>query len=81
MVRKFKFWEDNWLGQSSLAIQFWDIYIQVHEKSHTVFNLWDGVDLKCTFRRGVADRLMLLWQEVLQLASTISFSDEEDSLI
>lgn len=30
--RKIKFWEDNWLGQSSLAIQYWEIYVLVHEK-------------------------------------------------
>jgi hypothetical protein len=25
--RKVKFWKDNWLGHSSLAIQFWDVYV------------------------------------------------------
>lgn len=33
--KKVKFWEDNWLGPSSLAIQFWEIYVLVNEKSHT----------------------------------------------
>jgi hypothetical protein len=50
--RKVKFWKDNWLGHSSLAIQFWDVYVLVQEKSGTVADLWDGTDLKCTFRRG-----------------------------
>jgi len=40
-----------------------------------------GMVLKCTFRRCVDERLMNLWLEVVQLASAISFSDEEDSLI
>lgn len=79
--KKVKFWEDLWLGSSSLAIQFWDLYVLVNEKSHTVSELWDGADLKCTFRRGVDDRLMLMWQEIIQLASTIVFTAEEDSLI
>jgi hypothetical protein len=79
--RKVKFWEDNWLGPSSLAIQYWDIYVLIHEKSGTVADLWDGTNLKCTFRRGVDQRLMNIWLEIVQLASTISFSDEEDSLI
>jgi hypothetical protein len=55
--------------------------VLVNEKSHSVFDLWDGTDLKCTFRRGVDNRLMLQWQEIIQLASIISFSDDEDSLI
>jgi hypothetical protein len=79
--RKVRFWEDNWIGPSSLAIQFWEIYVLINEKSHSVFELWDGTDLRCTFRRGVDNRLMLQWQEIIQLASTIVFSDEEDALI
>jgi hypothetical protein len=46
-----------------------------------VFDLWDDTDLKCTFRRGADDRLMLRWQEIIQLASSIAFTDDEDSLI
>lgn len=79
--RKCKFWEDNWLGNSSLAIQYWEIYILINEKNATVASLWDGSNLKCTFRRCVDGRLFNLWLEVVQLASTISFTDEEDSLI
>lgn len=30
--RKVKFWEDNWLGNSSLAIQYWDLYVIVNRK-------------------------------------------------
>lgn len=40
---------------------------------------WEN--LKCAFRGCVDDRLMNLWLEVVQLASTISFSDEDDSLV
>jgi hypothetical protein len=56
--KKVKFWEDNSLGTSSLAIQFWDLYVILNEKNRTVFDLWDGVNLKCTFRRTVSDSLM-----------------------
>jgi hypothetical protein len=79
--RKIKFWEDNWLGSSSLAIQFWELYVIVNEKSATIQELWDGESLKCTFRRTVGERLMNMWDEVVQLATTICFSNEEDNLI
>jgi hypothetical protein len=29
--RGIKFWEDVWLGSSSLAIPFWDVYRKVNE--------------------------------------------------
>ena len=44
---KLKFWEDNRLGSSSLAIQFWDLYEIVNEKNGTIHDLWDGENLKC----------------------------------
>jgi hypothetical protein len=53
----------------------------VNEKSGTIAELWDGCNLKCTFRRTVNERLGRIWLEILQLASTISFSDEENALI
>jgi hypothetical protein len=40
------FWEDNSQGPSSLAIQFWDTYVIVNEKTSTVADLWDGQNLK-----------------------------------
>ena len=76
-----KFWEDNWLGNSSLAIQYWELYEIVNEKAGTVFDLWDKENLKCTFRRTVGQKLMNDWLEVKQLASAINFTSEEDSLI
>jgi hypothetical protein len=79
--RKIKFWEDNWLGETSLAIQFWEIYSIVNEKTSSIADLWDGKNLKCTFRRSVDNRTYRTWLEIVQLASTISFSDEEDTLI
>jgi hypothetical protein len=34
-----RFWEDVWVGNSSLAIQFWDIYSIVNEQNKTVVEL------------------------------------------
>jgi hypothetical protein len=79
--KRVRFWEDNWVGNSSLAIQYWKLYRVVNEKNMSVASLWDGVNLKCTFRRTGDIHLMELWEEVCQIASTISFSEEEDSLI
>ena len=79
--KKVKFWEDNWLGNSSLAIQFWDLYVIVNEKNSTIADLWDGNELKCTFRRTVSPTLSRKWLEVVQLASTIELTGGEDNLI
>ncbi|WVZ52969.1 hypothetical protein U9M48_003967 [Paspalum notatum var. saurae] len=79
--KRVKFWEDNWLGTSSLATQFWNLYVLVNERSVTVSDPWDGENLKCIFRRIVSETLYNCWLEVVQLASTISLTQEEDCLV
>jgi hypothetical protein len=31
-VKRIQFWEDNWVGNSSLATQYWNLYKFVNEK-------------------------------------------------
>jgi hypothetical protein len=81
MGAKVRFWEDVWVGNSSLDIQFWDIYSIVNEQNKTLAELWDGVNLKCTFRRCVDSRVFQLWKEVVSIASTIVLTGEEDALV
>ena len=79
--RKIRLWEDNWLGSSSLAIQFWHLYIILNEKNKSIVELWDGHVLKCTFRRNVSEELYQVWLEVVELVSTISLNNDEDEMV
>lgn len=49
--KRIKFWEDVWVDSSSLAIQYWDLYCILNQQIATIAELWDGQNLKCTFRR------------------------------
>jgi hypothetical protein len=73
---------------------FQDLYVIVNEKTCTITDLWDGQNLKCTFRRTVDEKLGRAWLElvqiarlgrawlqVVQIASTIRFSADEDALV
>jgi hypothetical protein len=51
--KKNLFWEDTWIGNCSLSILFWDLYIIVNEQQSTLAQVWDGTNLKMTFRRTV----------------------------
>jgi hypothetical protein len=77
-VRKVRFWEDVWLGSLSLAIQFWDIYVIVNEQNATIADIWDGSQLKCSFKRCVDRRLFQRWEELVGIAESIVLIDEED---
>jgi len=39
---RVRFWEDHWLGNSSLAIQFWPLYVINEQHGKTVAQIWDG---------------------------------------
>lgn len=43
--------------------------------------VWDVVDLKFTFRRAFSHSNMLLWDELLQVANSLTLSHEKDALI
>jgi hypothetical protein len=76
-----RFWEDAWLGSSSLAIQYWEIYVIINEHNKTIADIWDGSNLKCTFRRCVDARLYNMWEELVSIASSICLSDSEDEMV
>jgi hypothetical protein len=76
-----KFWEDTWFGSSPLAVQFWDLYNICNEQLAVVAQVWDGTNLKLTFRRIFSDKLMEQWYELEQICTGISFSSDCDSLI
>jgi hypothetical protein len=80
-AQKVRFWENVLVANSSLAIPFWELYVIMNEQNKTVAELWDGCNLKCTFRRCVDSRLFNLLAEVLGIASIINLSHEEDEPI
>jgi hypothetical protein len=79
--KSVRFWEDKWFGNSSLAIQYWPLYVIVNEKGKTVAEAWDGSSLKFTFRRNVSPQLMEMWLELLGIAESINFSEEPDAVV
>jgi hypothetical protein len=46
-----------------------------------VSEAWDGINLKFTCRRFVDSKLMTMWLELTQFASSIQLNDEEGAMI
>lgn len=44
-------------------------------------DVWDGTNLKFTFRRTASIQGMALWDKICNIAESISFSSEEDAII
>jgi hypothetical protein len=79
--RKVKFWEDHWFGHCRLSIIFWDLFVLVNEHDKSIQELWDGTNLKCTFRRKVDHRLLQRWYDLKSIAESLCLSNEEESII
>jgi hypothetical protein len=64
-----------------LAIQYRNLYIINNEKGATISNVWDGVNLKLTFRRVLSTQVMELWNELCAIAESIVLSTYKDQVI
>ena len=79
--RKAKFWEDHWFGSCSLSIQFWELYSIANEHNKTIAEVWDGTNLKISFRRCVDNRLLHLWFDLPSIAQSVILNDDDDAII
>ena len=50
------------------------------QQTKTIADLWDGAQLRCSFRRTFSADLMMQWQEILAIAGSIVLTDEEDHM-
>lgn len=79
--RSIRFWEDCWFGSAPLVVQYWVLYCICREQCITLDQVWDVNELKLSFWRCFNNHLMELWFELVEIAKSVSFSDENDSLI
>ena len=78
---KIRFWEDQWLGNTCLAILFWPLYVINEQHGKTVREVWNGEELQLSFRRGVSERIMGMWEELKAAVQSIALNNEEDQIL
>jgi hypothetical protein len=79
--QNIKFWEDQWFGGTSLAIHFWELYIICNEQTKTIKEIWDGNDLRLSFRRCFDDKLLMQWGELKAIVQQLQLTDEPDQMV
>ena len=52
-----------------------------NEKTATIADVWDGGQLKITFRRCFNREMFAKWYEIIRIAQSIQFKDEDDAII
>lgn len=51
------------------------------QRTQIISKLWDGDQLKCTFRRMFSDEMMIQWHELLSIIRGVTLNGDEDQLI
>jgi hypothetical protein len=76
-----RFWEDRWIGSSTLATQFWDIYVIANDHNVSISKVWDGLNLKITFRRYFSPDMMKASNDLFNIVKDLKLNDSEDSIV
>jgi hypothetical protein len=78
--RRIRVWEDIWFGKSSLATQFWPLYVINNEQGASLEDVWDGSELKLTFR-SVSEQNIRLWWDLCVIMENVTLMNEDDQII
>ena len=72
------FWEDKWLGQTTLREQYPALYSIVRHKGDTLSTVLESDPPNVSFRRSLIGPRLISWNNLLIILSTIQLSDGID---
>lgn len=58
----------------------WDLYVIDNEKGKTIHEIWDGSQVKCSFRSSFSEEMMLRWYELENAIQHIILTGENHAL-
>jgi hypothetical protein len=76
-----RFWEDTWLGDAPLAIQYPDLYSIVYRKQVLVANVLSHSPLNITFRRSLSGNKWNRWLHLVNRLMLIELSSDQDLFV
>lgn len=75
-----RFWEDQWIGHTTLDTQYWDLYTVANDHNISITEVWDGTNLKITFRRCFTQKMLADWNDLFSRISNVNLEDKEDAI-
>jgi hypothetical protein len=57
------------------------LYIVCNEQTKTIKEIWDGEELRLSFRRCFDDKLLLQWEELKAIVQHLRLTDEPDQMV
>uniref|UniRef100_A0A452XPP0 Reverse transcriptase zinc-binding domain-containing protein n=1 Tax=Aegilops tauschii subsp. strangulata TaxID=200361 RepID=A0A452XPP0_AEGTS len=74
-----RFWEDTWLGDTPLALQYPSLYHIAQRKEEYVATVMQTVPLNIQFRRSLVGERWTSWLHLVRRLIEVHLSDEVDS--
>ena len=75
-----RFWEDTWLGESPLAIQYPSLYRIAQRREVFVATVFQSVPLNIQFRRSLAGNRWEEWLRLVRRLMEVQLSHQPDEL-
>uniref|UniRef100_A0A453FQN4 Reverse transcriptase zinc-binding domain-containing protein n=1 Tax=Aegilops tauschii subsp. strangulata TaxID=200361 RepID=A0A453FQN4_AEGTS len=75
-----RFWEDTWLGETPLAIQYPTLYNIVQHKQDYVGTVFQTIPPNIQFRRALVGERWAAWMHLVRRLIDVQLSDQPDSM-
>uniref|UniRef100_A0A453BTT3 Uncharacterized protein n=1 Tax=Aegilops tauschii subsp. strangulata TaxID=200361 RepID=A0A453BTT3_AEGTS len=75
-----RFWEDTWLGNTPLALQYPSLYHIAQRKDDYVATILQTVPLNIQFRRSLVGERWASWLHLVRRLMDVQLSDQGDTL-
>ena len=75
---EIRFWEDKWLGNTTLREQYPSLYNIVRHKSDTIAAVMQSSPPNMTFRRSLLGPLLVMWNALLGRLAQVQLSQGPD---
>ena len=75
-----RFWEDTWLGETPLALQYPSLYNIVQRKEDYVATVLNSVPLNIQFRRSLVGERWNAWLHLVRRLMDVQLSDQADKI-
>ena len=78
---QIRFWEDKWLGSTSLKNHYPALYNLVIRKHDTVSKVMSSTPLNVSFRRALRGNNLVNWHELVTKVAGVQLVDQPDKFI
>ena len=75
---ELRFWEDKWLGNTTLREQYPTLYNIVHHKSDTITTVMESSPPNVTFRRDLVGPRLVAWNALIERLALVQLTQGSD---